>query len=97
VTLASIPLSQLDAYYHGVVLPLKQILDDDYMAKATFVSDLELIVRSVLRKWDDLQLSDLISILPESASPRNMVVRVDVARVNSALLSSRNAMATRPD
>lgn len=97
VTLASIPLSQLDAYYHGVVLPLKQILDDDYMAKATFVSDLELIVSSVLRKWDDLQLSDLIPVLSESAIPRNMVARVDVARVNSALLSSRNAMATRPD
>lgn len=57
--LAGIPLSQLDAYYHGVVLPLKQILDEEYMSKATFTSDFWLIVRSVLRKWEDLQLSDL--------------------------------------
>lgn len=58
VALAHIPVSQLDAYYHGVVLPLKQLLDEEYMSKATFASDLRLIVRSVLRKWEDLDLSD---------------------------------------
>lgn len=57
--LAGIPLSQLDAYYHGVVLPLKQILDEEYMSKATFASDFQLIVKSVLRRWEELRLSDL--------------------------------------
>lgn len=59
VLLADIPKQRLDAYYNNIVLPLKQRLDDGYMARATFVSDLRLILTTVLRRWDSngLQLS----------------------------------------
>ena len=52
VLLASVPKRQLDAFYCDVVLPLKRRLDDGYMARATFVSDLNLILKTVLRIWD---------------------------------------------
>ncbi len=47
-----VPKHSLDNYYHEVVLPTKRQLDAEYMANATFSSDLKLIVDSVLRRWD---------------------------------------------
>jgi lipopolysaccharide/colanic/teichoic acid biosynthesis glycosyltransferase len=47
-----VPKHLLDSFYHSVVLPAKHQLDEDYMANATFTSDLKLIVDSVLRRWD---------------------------------------------
>ena len=46
-----VPKHYLDTYYHTVVLPVKRRLDAEYMARATFLSDLKLIVDSVLRRW----------------------------------------------
>lgn len=59
VLLAHIPKQDLDAYYNDIVLPLKQRLDDAYMARATFMSDLQLILKTMLRRWNSngLQLS----------------------------------------
>lgn len=98
VTLANIPVAQLDTYYHGVVLPLKQILDDDYMATATFASDLKLLVHSVFRRWEDLKLSD---ILPPSAvvapAARTSTMRVEVPHPSSVLLVSQKAAASPRD
>ena len=51
ILLAGIPRRELDTYYTGRVLPLKQRLDDEYMARATFVSDLKFIFLSVFRIW----------------------------------------------
>jgi len=48
-----VPKHLLESFYHSVVLPAKQQLDEDYMVSATFISDLKLIVDSVLRRWDD--------------------------------------------
>lgn len=50
--LNNLPKDRLDAYYHNVVLPAKRQLDVEYMTRATFRSDLKLIVDSVLRRWD---------------------------------------------
>ncbi|MFP5236551.1 MAG: sugar transferase [Acidobacteriota bacterium] len=97
VTLANIPLAQLDTYYHGVVLPLKQILDDDYMAKATFGSDLKLIAQSLFRRWEDLKLSDLLPSVAVPAGSRSSVVRLDVPHHSTVLLPSQNAMASHPE
>ena len=47
-----VPKQQLDTYYHKVVLPTKRRLDAEYMACATWLSDLRLIVNSMLRRWD---------------------------------------------
>lgn len=50
--LNELPKDHLDAYYHKIVLPAKRQLDVEYMTRATFGSDLKLIIDSVLRRWD---------------------------------------------
>jgi len=52
----------LDAFYHAVVLPAKWKLDAEYMARATFISDLKLLVNTVLRRWDDTVLQDYLRV-----------------------------------
>jgi lipopolysaccharide/colanic/teichoic acid biosynthesis glycosyltransferase len=49
---AHIPAGSLDDYYFEVVLPLKHEIDSAYMARATFASDLRLLLRTALRSWD---------------------------------------------
>lgn len=49
--LAGIPRNQLDCFYASRVIPLKQHLDDGYMGRATFSSDLRLLALTVLRVW----------------------------------------------
>jgi lipopolysaccharide/colanic/teichoic acid biosynthesis glycosyltransferase len=66
--LSPLPSSQLEGIYHQVVLPLKQRLDEEYMATATLASDIKLIVNSVFRKWEDLDLRNLILMHPEFAA-----------------------------
>lgn len=51
--LDSVPEHELESFYRRVVLPAKRHLDAEYMSRATFFSDLKLIVNSVLRRWDD--------------------------------------------
>lgn len=46
--------------YRAVVMPAKLSLDVDYMERATFLSDLKLLVRSVLRRWDAGKLQSLV-------------------------------------
>jgi lipopolysaccharide/colanic/teichoic acid biosynthesis glycosyltransferase len=58
--LAGVARERLDAYYHEVVLPAKRQLDAEYMSRATFFSDLRLLVNSVLRRWDTEALDDII-------------------------------------
>jgi lipopolysaccharide/colanic/teichoic acid biosynthesis glycosyltransferase len=51
VLLAAVPRHQLNSYYAGRVIPLKQRLDDAYMARATFASDLRLLLLTVFSIW----------------------------------------------
>ncbi len=55
------PKHRLESYYHKVVLPAKRKLDAEYMARATFFSDLKLIVNSVLRRWDSSVMDGLLN------------------------------------
>lgn len=55
-----VPPDHIDELYHAVVLPAKQSLDDDYMARATLFTDLELIVKTVLRRWDSAFVEKLL-------------------------------------
>ncbi len=83
--LARVPAGQLDTYYREVVLPLKHQLDDAYMAEATFTSDLNLIVRSVLRKWDTRELEEYLSRLPHPApAPRRPSFALQSLELTSA-------------
>ncbi len=58
--LSSVPTYHLESFYHAVILPTKLELDAQYMAQATFTSDLHLIAKSVLRQWDDSMLEGLV-------------------------------------
>ncbi len=49
--LAAVPRPQLDSFYARRVIPVKQRLDDAYMARATLASDLKLIIGTALRVW----------------------------------------------
>jgi lipopolysaccharide/colanic/teichoic acid biosynthesis glycosyltransferase len=59
VALATLPPGEVDAYYQAVLKPMKLRLDANYMAQATFFSDIKIILKSVFRDWDDLVLSEL--------------------------------------
>ena len=59
--LARVPDHHLDDYYAEVVLPVKQQLDAEYMACATFGSDLKLIIESALRRWDPAVVDQLLN------------------------------------
>lgn len=64
VLLAAIPKNHLDNYYASCVLPLKQRLDDAYMARATFSSDLKLLVLTAFKVWvpaEESEPSDVLS------------------------------------
>jgi lipopolysaccharide/colanic/teichoic acid biosynthesis glycosyltransferase len=50
--LAGIPRERLDDFYRDVVLPAKRQMDAEYLAQATFFSDLGLLIKTALRRWN---------------------------------------------
>lgn len=72
-----VPEHSLDDYYHKVVLPTKRQLDADYMANATFFSDLKLIIDSVLRRWDGSVAEELLEAERFEAEARLRESRLD--------------------
>jgi lipopolysaccharide/colanic/teichoic acid biosynthesis glycosyltransferase len=81
--LARLPKHDLDAYYHSVVLPAKLRLDAEYMSRATFFSDLELILDTLRRRWDTSVMSRVLGLDSEPLSPavRTMHARTEPARL----------------
>ena len=65
--LARVAKEHLNAYIHAVILPAKQQIDAAYMARATFLSDLSLLVNTLLHRWDTATL-EKISGLPGFAT-----------------------------
>jgi lipopolysaccharide/colanic/teichoic acid biosynthesis glycosyltransferase len=55
-----VPQHQLESFFYSVILPAKHQIDADYMANATFLSDLKIIVDSVLRRWDGTIMESLL-------------------------------------
>jgi lipopolysaccharide/colanic/teichoic acid biosynthesis glycosyltransferase len=53
---------KLDEYFLSIVLPAKRRLDAEYMARATFFSDLRILVNSVLRRWNTEALDEIIAM-----------------------------------
>lgn len=90
-----VPKHSLNAYYHNVVLPTKRCLDAEYMARATFPSDLKLIANSVLRRWDESAADSLRSIAALEAETRSrepesqMAPAFSIGRVVSEPISLR--------
>lgn len=58
--LARLPHHHLDDLYHSIVLPAKLRIDREYMTRATFASDVKLIVNTVLRRWDRDVISSIL-------------------------------------
>jgi lipopolysaccharide/colanic/teichoic acid biosynthesis glycosyltransferase len=46
--------------HHRIVLPLKEQLDHEYLLRATFASDLRLILKSIFRIWDVREARDVL-------------------------------------
>lgn len=51
VLLAQIPKQQLGDFYRAEVLPVKQQMDSDYMARASLTSDLNILLRTITGHW----------------------------------------------
>ena len=60
--LAGLPHHRLDDYYHSIILPSKLRLDTEYMARATFLSDLKLIMDTAFRRWDTTAMHILLDV-----------------------------------
>lgn len=59
--LSRLPHSSLDHFYQDVILPAKLKLDQEYGARATFRSDLNLLIKTLSRKWDTSIMDGLLS------------------------------------
>jgi lipopolysaccharide/colanic/teichoic acid biosynthesis glycosyltransferase len=59
--LANVPDDHLENYYFTVVLPAKRRLDVEYMAHATFLSDLGILFNTLLRRWDSSAMESALS------------------------------------
>lgn len=87
--LACVARERLDEYFHSFVLPAKRALDSAYMARATFFSDLRLLINSVLRRWDTDALDEFIVSTafvsreelasPRAANPARHILRSPIA------------------
>jgi lipopolysaccharide/colanic/teichoic acid biosynthesis glycosyltransferase len=82
-----IPKHHLESYYHMVVLPAKRRLDAEYMARATFLSDLKLIFDSVLRRWDNSVMEELLQTETFEAEDRMMLSRASDKKAAPASVS----------
>ncbi len=68
--LADLPGHDLGDFYRDVILPLKHKLDTDYMAKATFISDFDLLLNTALRRWNSSEIDRLLNSDPSVTGVR---------------------------
>jgi hypothetical protein len=85
--LAHVPKQHLKAYYHKVVLPAKRRLDAEYMARATYLSDLKLITSTLLRHWDTSVMYDLLDTMLFEAEDRKLFSMAKAPDPESAFTS----------
>jgi len=69
--LARIPRERLDSYYREVVLPAKREMDVEYLAQATLFSDLGLLIKTALRRWDPTAAEAFIAAAAFEFASRN--------------------------
>jgi lipopolysaccharide/colanic/teichoic acid biosynthesis glycosyltransferase len=92
VVLECVPEHHLESYYHAVVLPAKRQLDADYMARATFLSDLKLIVNTALRRWDTSVMEGLLNNKAFGTGARGASVSV-VTHINASMIAKNKGHA----
>jgi lipopolysaccharide/colanic/teichoic acid biosynthesis glycosyltransferase len=92
-----VPKHHLQSFYHCAVLPAKHRIDADYMANATFLSDLKLIVDSVLRRWDTSVMERLLTSWAFELGSRPHIAAVsdtDTSFAHSTILPHMNRPAS---
>jgi len=93
-----VPVHSLESCYHTVVLPAKRRLDAEYMARATFHSDLKLIVDSVLRRWDSSIMEELLDAGAFKKEVRILFSRAsDTEPVTARVLVPSNVDRSAPE
>ena len=76
--LASVSERHLEGFYNSIVLPAKHQLDAEYMAHATFSSDLRIILDSVFRRWHSAFLECLLDVwLSEQGDRMHLSGKID--------------------
>jgi len=70
--LARISRERLDGYYREVVLPAKRQMDAEYLAQATFFSDLGLLIKTALRRWNSTAAKTFIAAAELEFLSRNL-------------------------
>jgi lipopolysaccharide/colanic/teichoic acid biosynthesis glycosyltransferase len=73
--LARIPQEQLDGFYRDVVLPAKREMDAEYLAQATLLSDLGLLIETALRRWTPRAAEAFIGAAAVEFARRNLQPR----------------------
>jgi lipopolysaccharide/colanic/teichoic acid biosynthesis glycosyltransferase len=73
--LAPVPREHLNDYYHDVVLPAKRQMDAEYLAQATFFSDLGLLINTALRRWNTAAAATFIAAAELEAGSRHHQLR----------------------
>jgi lipopolysaccharide/colanic/teichoic acid biosynthesis glycosyltransferase len=73
--LARIPREWLNGYFRDVVLPAKRQMDAEYLAQATFLSDLGLLIKTALRRWNSTAAETSIAAAALEFSSRNVKPR----------------------
>jgi lipopolysaccharide/colanic/teichoic acid biosynthesis glycosyltransferase len=84
--LAGIPRERLDDFYRDVVLPAKRQMDAEYLAQATFLSDLGLLIKTALRRWNSTAAEAFIAaaaleFVSQNLPPRMTAPFVPVVRM----------------
>jgi len=73
--LVRIPRERLDSYYREVVLPAKREMDVEYLAQATLFSDLGLLIKTALRRWDPTVAEAYLAAAAFESASRNLESR----------------------
>jgi lipopolysaccharide/colanic/teichoic acid biosynthesis glycosyltransferase/glycosyltransferase involved in cell wall biosynthesis len=68
--LARVPKHELESSYRTLFLPAKRQLDSEYMAHATVLSDIRIVLKSVLRRWDTTTMESVLGIGTSAARER---------------------------
>lgn len=76
--LAQLPNQELNSCYRDVILPAKHRIDQEYLARATFFSDLHLLFKTITGRWDTSLMEHLLKEVvteKEARMPEPIIVR----------------------
>lgn len=79
--LAELPNHNLDECYREIILPAKHRIDQDYMGRATFFSDLGLLIKTITRQWDTTLMEHVLREVLDGEQVPARETRIVHARV----------------